>query len=549
MARLDRLEATAKEVAQIAAAIGREFSFELLSMVVQKSEAEVTASLARLTDAELVFCRGTPPRAVFLFKHALLRDAAYGTLLRGSRQALHTRIAGALEERWPEVVEAQPELLAHHFSEAALYERALDYWQRAGERALRNAAYQEAIAHFDKALTAAGRLAESPTLQVLRLRLCIAQGQALIHAKGYAAPETTAAFSRARDLAASVDDTAERLPAHYGLWAGSWVRGELEQARESAQAFVEATADQPGSAEAGVAHRLLGSTSWLRGDFQSARAHLEKSLSIYDSERDHELAFRFAQDTGVSALVVLGMTLWPLGMIHRAAECAEQAVERAVESRQIATLAFAHGYKALFEMMRQDVSRAGEHATALLALASEHAMPQWFAIGTFAQGWARWHAGECVYGEKGMADAMALFKEQRIRFPVPLCAVLFAAIEAHSGRIDVALATLDDTLAEVERSGQHHFTAEIHRQQGELLMRLLRIEQGEAALKRAIETARLQAARTFELRASTRLARLWRDQGKPARARELLAPIRGSFTEDFDMREVREACDLLGELG
>ena len=549
MARLDRLGATAKEVAQIAAAIGREFSYELLSIVVQKNQVEVTASLARLTDAELIFCRGTLPRAVFLFKHALLRDAAYGTLLRGSRQALHARIAGALEERWPEVVEAQPELLAHHFTEAALHERALDYWQRAGERALRGAAYQEAIAHLDKALTAAERLTESPTLQVLRLRLCIAQGQALIHAKGYAAPETTAAFSRARDLAAGVDDTTECLPAYYGLWAGSWVRGELAQARESAEAFVNATANQPRSAEGGVAQRLLGSTSWLQGDFHSARAHLERSLSIYNSERDHELAFRFAQDTGVSALIVLGMTLWPLGETGRASECAEQAVTRAVESKQIATLAFAHGYKVLFEMMRQDVSRAGEHATALLALASEHAMPQWFAIGTFAQGWARWHAGDRVCGEKGMADGMALFNEQRIRFPVPLCAALFAAIEAHSGRIDVALATLDDTLAEVERSGQHHFTAEMYRQQGELLMRLPRVEQGEAALKRAVEVARSQAARAFELRASTSLARLWRDQGKLAQARELLAPIHGSFTEDFEMRDVREAWDLLGELG
>ena len=154
-----------------------------------------------------------------------------------------------------------------------------------------------------------------------------------------------------------------------------------------------------------------------------------------------------------------------------------------------------------------------------------------------------------MYGEKGMADGMALFNEQRIRFPVPLCATLFAAMEAHSGGIDVALASLDDTLAEVERSGQHHFTAEMYRQQGELLIRLPRIEQGEAALKRAIEVARSQAARTFELRASTSLARLWRDQGKPAQARKLLALIHGSFTEDFEMREVREARDLLGELG
>jgi hypothetical protein len=297
----------------MAAAIGREFSYDLLVSVAQKNEQDVSASLARLTDAGLAFCRGTLPRAVFLFKHALVRDAAYGTLLRGSRQALHARIARALEDRWPEVVEGQPELLAHHFTEAGLNDRALEYWQRAGERALRNAAYQEAIAHLEKALAALERLTESPALRLLRLRLRIAQGQALIHAKGYAAPETTAAFSRARDLAAGVEDVTECLPAHYGLWAGSWVRGELAQARESAAAFVNGTANKPSTAEAGVGQRLLGSTSWLEGDYLAARAHLEKSLSIYDRERDHDLAFRFAQDTSVSALIVLAMTLWPLG--------------------------------------------------------------------------------------------------------------------------------------------------------------------------------------------------------------------------------------------
>jgi class 3 adenylate cyclase len=547
MARLDRLGATSKETAQIAAAIGREFAYELLCMVAQKSQEEVTASLARLTDAGLVFCRGLPPQAIFLFKHALVRDAAYGTLLRGARQLLHGRIATALEERWPEIVEVQPELLAHHFTEAALHERALAYWQRAGERALRTAAYREAIAHLEKALEVAERLAESPTLRLLRLRLSIAQGQALIHARGYADPETTSAFSRARDLAAGVEDVTERFPAYYGLWSGSWVRGEIGQARESAEAFVNGTANMPKSAEAGVAQRLLGSTSWLQGDFLSARAYLERSLSIYDGKRDHELAFRFAQDTGVSALIVLAMTLWPLGEADKAHRCAMQAIERAIESKHVATIAFAQGYKALFDMMRRDASNAGQHAETLLALAREHSMPQWFAIGTFAQGWARWHSGDCEVGKKGMDNAMALFNERRIRFPVPLCAGLWAETAAHSGQIDAALAILDDTLSEVEGSGQHHFTAEVHRQQGELLT-FKRPLTGETALERAIEIARRQQARTFELRASISLARLWCNQGKRIQARDLLAPIYTWFSEGFDMPDLKQARTLLGEM-
>lgn len=550
MARLDRLGTTTKEIAQIAAAIGREFSYELLTVVAQRGHEEVTTSLGRLTDAGLVFCRGTLPRAVFLFKHALVRDTAYGTLLRGPRQALHAIIAGALEERWPETVEAQPELIAHHFKEAALNERALGYWQRAGERALSGAAYQEAIVHFENALAAADSLVESPMLRVLRVRLRIAQGQALIHAKGYAAAETTAAFSGARELAARVENVAESFPAYYGLWAGSWVRGELDQARESAEAFVNDTANQPGSAEAGIAQRLLGATFWLEGDFRSAQAYLERSLSIYDGERDHDLALRFAQDTGVSALVVLAMTLWPLGEIGRAVQCARQAIARAVETRHVATLAFAYGYKALFEMMRGNALEERGLADALLALAREHAMPQWFAIGTFAQGWARWHAGDRYVGRNAMRDGMNLFNEQRIRFAAPLCSGVLAAVEAASGHTDVALANLNDALAEVEISGQHHFTAELYRQRGELLNHERRPgTTGEADLARAIEVARRQSARSFELRACMSLARLWRDQGKHAEARDLLAPIYGWFTEGFETPELKQAKAVLAVLG
>ena len=550
MARLDRLGTTTKEIAQIAAAIGREFSYELLTVVAQRGHEEVTTSLSRLTDAGLVFCRGTIPRAVFLFKHALVRDTAYGTLLRGPRQALHANIAGALEERWPETVEAQPELIAHHFTEAALNERALGYWQRAGERALSGAAYQEAIVHFEKALAAADSLVESSMLRVLRVRLRIAQGQALIHAKGYAAAETTAAFSSARELAARVENVAESFPAYYGLWAGSWVRGELDQARESAEAFVNGTANQPRSAEAGIAQRLLGATFWLEGDFRSARAYLERSLSIYDGERDHDLALRFAQDTGVSALVVLAMTLWPLGEIGRAGQCAKQAIARAVETKHVATLAFAYGYKALFEMMRGNVLEQRGLADTLLALAREHAMPQWFAIGTFAQGWARWHAGDRHVGKNAMRDGMTLFNEQRIRFAAPLCCGVLAAIEAASGHTDVALANLDDALAEVEMSGQHHFTAELYRQRGELLNHERRPSAtAEADLARAIEVARRQSARSFELRACTSLARLWREQGKHTEAHNLLAPIYGGFAEGFETPDLKQAKAVLAVLG
>ena len=549
MARLDRLGA-AKEMAQIGAVIGREFSHALLAAVAGKAEAELQSALHRLMAAGLLFRQGVPPHATYLFKHALVQDAAYGTLLREPRRALHARIAEVLRDRFTTIADAEPEVVAHHFTQAALAEAGIEWWSKAGERALRSSAYEEAIAHLEKALVLAGALAESPAQRLLRLRLQIANGQALIHARGFAAPETAAAFSRAREFASGVEDVTERFPVYYGLWAGSWVRGEFAQMREPALAFLDDTKNRPGTREASIAHRLLGSTCWLQGDFIGARMHLENSLAIYDSERDRDFAFRFGQDTGVSAMIILALTLWPLGEIKGASQCADEATTQAALSTHVATEAFAHGYKSLFEMMRRDAGCALHEGEVLLGLAREHVMPQWLAIGTFTLGWARWHSGDREAGEKEMRNGMALFREQGIRFPLPLCAVLLAEIEDELGRIEHALAILDDALADAERTGQHHFDAELHRQRGALLLRKTPndVTAAEAAFIRAIEVARSQQTRTFELRAAMGLARLWRYQGKPQQARELLAPVYGWFTEGFDTRDLKEAKALLTEL-
>jgi predicted ATPase len=219
-------------------------------------------------------------------------------------------------------------------------------------------------------------------------------------------------------------------------------------------------------------------------------------------------------------------------------------------STHVATEAFAHGYKSLFQMMRRDVGRALHEGEVVLGLAREHVMPQWLAIGTFTQGWARWHSGDREAGEKEMRKGMALFREQGIRFPLPLCAVLLAEIEDQLGRNDHALAILDDALADAERTGQHHFDAELHRQSGAILLRKTPsdVTAAEAAFMRAIEVARSQQTRTFELRAAMGMARLWRSQDKPQLARQLLAPIYGWFTEGFDTRDLKEAKALLDKL-
>ena len=547
-ARLDRL-GEAREVAQIGAVLGRDFSYRLLRDVSSSTagfdEPRLQAALDRLTEADLLFVDGAPPTAAYRFKHALIQDAAYESLLKSRRQALHRRAAEALL-----AADAEPEPIAHHFTEAGLDALAIEWWSKAGERALRTSAYEEAIAHLEKALALAGALAESPTQRLLRLRLQIAYGQALIHARGFASQETTAAFSRAREFASGIEEVTERFPVYYGLWASSWVRGELAQMREPAQAFLDDTKATPGTREASIAHRLLGSTCWLQGDFVGARMHLENSLAIYNRERDRDFAFRFGQDSGVSAMIVLALTLWPLGEINRASQYAVEATTQAARSTHVATQAFAHGFKSLFEMMRRDAGCALHEGEVLLGFAQEHVMPQWLAIGTFTLGWARWHSGDREAGEKEMRNGMALFREQGIRFPLPLCAVLLAEIEDEIGRIGPALTILDDALADAERTGQHHFDVELHRQRGALLLRKTPndVAAAEAAFMRAIEVAHSQQTRTFELRAAMSMARLLRDQGKPQQARGLLAPVYGWFTEGFDTRDLKEAKALLEAL-
>jgi predicted ATPase len=393
-------------------------------------------------------------------------------------------------------------------------------------------------------------LVENPTQRLLRLRLQIAYGQALIHARGYAAPETAAAFSRAREFASGIEDVTERFPVYYGLWAGSWVRGELAQMLEPAEAFLRDTKIRPGTREASIAHRLLGATCWLQGDFIGAKKHLECSLAIYDSERDRDFAFRFGQDTGVSAKIGLALALLPLGEISSALLHADEAARQADHSTHVATMAFAHGFKSIFEMMCREGGHALQEGEVLIDLAREHVMPQWLAIGTFTLGWARWHSGDREAGQKAMHNGVALLREQGIRFPLPLCTALLAETEAEMGAIERALAILDDTLADTERTNCQYFDAELHRLRGELLHRENANDAAaaEAALMRAIEVARSQQTRTFELRAAMSLARLWRDQGKPQQARDLLAPVYGWFTEGFDTRDLKEAKALLDEL-
>jgi tetratricopeptide (TPR) repeat protein len=492
MARLDRL-APVKEVAQICAAIGREFSYALLSTVADRDEDELKSALAQLEKAELVFRSGEPHNAVHNFKHALLQDMAYESILKSRRQVLHRRMAEGLHDRFPTICETQPEITAHHLTQAGLVDDAGEWWGRAGDRALRSSPYHEAIAHIQKALGLPDKLSDRSARKLVQLRLQIAYGNALISTRGYGAPEVSAAFVRARELAEGIDNPSERLSAHYGLWVGSLVRSELPQMRHLAAAFSVAQR-RPTSPEAGIAHRISGMTCWFQGDFIAARTHLEQALAIYRPERDRDLAFRFGHDYAIAARIFLALVLWPLGEVNRAHHLAEESISHAVYRGHMPTLVYTHFHKSVLDAVRPEPARAVPHVDAVLSLSREHGLSLYSRAVIIFHGWTRWHLGDREVGAAKMQRGIAL----------PLVGQIATALylplneaEADSGNVESALAITTDQLAEIQRTGQQCFMAVMYRLRGELLCKSDSVDKSEAekAFLQAIETARDQKTR------------------------------------------------------
>ena len=343
MARLDRL-GPAREVAQVGSVIGRGFSYALLRDVAGLEDAPLQAALEKLAEADILLVQGAPPESDYRFKHALIQDAAYENLLKSRRQVLHRRVAEILRgDRFAATAAAEPEVLAHHFTQAGMTDAAIEWWGKAGDQALRRSAFQEATAHLGKAIEMADKAAGAAAPQGSdRLRLQISYGNALISARGYGAQETTAAFARARELVAQAEDAADRFSAYYGLWVGPFTRGELVPMREVVEALLRDCESQPKSPEAGIAHRLAGTTNWYAGDFEEARVHLEHALAIFDPQRDRDLAYRFGHDVGVAEMAYLAMVRWSLGEIDRARRLAEEMVTQAIQTGHIPTVVYGH---------------------------------------------------------------------------------------------------------------------------------------------------------------------------------------------------------------
>ena len=551
MARLDRL-APVKEVAQIGAVVGREFDHELLAAVVPLDEEALREALRQLTEAELLFRRGTPPEATYSFKHALVQDAAYQSLLRSRRQQLHARIAQVLERDFAAAMETRPEVLAHHYTEADLGQAAVDYWLRAGQRAIERSAYLEAIAHLRKGLSLLERLADTPERSQREYQLQSAVGGALVATKGFASPEVEAAYLAARDAARRMADPSQLFTATWGLWLVYQQRARFETAQDLLRDLFT-LADRAGDPGLRLqAHHASWTTSLYLPDLSACWRHAEQGIALYDGGRHHDHKFRYGgHDPGACCRYNGAVALWQLGYPQRAAQVVGDAVALAEELAHPVTLAVTLMFACFVHQHRREASLVQDLARRTIALCAEQGLVQHIlATGAIMQGWANAVRGAAGDSTREMRQGLDALQATSVDVRRPYYLALFAEACARDGELDQGLRAIAAALDLVERTGERRWEAEIRRLNGELLLARSSENraQAEACFRTACEIARNQSGRSLELRATTSLARLWAERGERRKAHDLLAPVYGWFTEGFDTADLKGAKDLLEEL-
>ena len=552
MARLDRLGPMCKEIAQVGAAIGRDFSYELLAGAAQRTEAELRDALGRLVDAGLVLQRGVLPEATFLFKHALVQDTAYGMLLRGPRHVLHARIARALVERYPSVEEIQPQILARHFTEAGLLEKAVTYWCRAGQQSAAKSALVEAVAQLRRGLRLVADLPETREHKQQERDLHIALAGTLVWAKGFAHPEVVQAFGRARSLVLETGATGSipHFAALHGLVLADFIGGKPKEALEQAKEFLSLAQYQKDSGLELAGHRLVGTTLIAIGDYPPALSHLEHAMALYAPQDHREMAFRFGADIDVMAFCYYTLALWHAGYPDQASKAAREALRDARRSVHHHTLAWSLvgiGMTAISARRAAEMEELGSEA---VAVTTEYGFPLYLGWGLILQGWALAQRGQGRVAVERIRRGTEAIEATGARVHRPIYLGLLAEALALTGNFEEGLAVLAEALATADASRARGNDAELHRLWGDLLRRSPSPDWTtvEASFRKALAVAREQGTRGFELRAAVSLARLLSDQGRWGEANDVLAPVYGSFTEGFDTPEFKEAQALLAAL-
>jgi class 3 adenylate cyclase/predicted ATPase len=547
MARLDRL-ASVRLVAQIGAAIGREFSYVLLHAVSRLEEDELQSALDRLVASELVFQRGTPPEAVYSFKHALVQDAAHSSLLRNTRQQLHAQIADTLETQSPELMDSQPEIFAQHYAEAGLVEKSVAYWGNAGRRSAARSAMAEASAQFQKGLDQLALLPETPQRWQQELEFWSGLGAALRFAKGQATPEMGHAFARARSLWEQLGSPSQFLHIPYGQSLHHTVLGELGLAQRLDEDLLRLSRERDDSAGIVLGHDCFGRDMLIAGSFGSARAHLEEVVALYDPISHGSLVHQTGSYPQVISRGYLAIALFCLGFPDGALAQSNAVIAEARRLAHPPTLTVSLSTDARLLSLTGDYAALDQRAGQLIAVATEQGFPLYRVLGTIYRGWVKANTGDLQAGISllrcGSNSYIATGMQTRICYHT---ALLAKACEI-AGQIEEALGHVDNALQLAEAIGERWLMAELYRHKGELMLRQGYSNAPEEFYREALGIAQEQEAKLWELRAAVSLARLYCDQGHRSEAHDLLAPVYGWFTEGFGTQDLKSARVLLDEL-
>jgi len=555
-ARLDRL-GPAREVAQIGAVVGRDFSYALIRAVANMEDAALQAALERLAEADILLVQGLPPESVYRFKHALIQDAAYENLLKSRRQALHRSVAEALRDNLAATAAAEPELLAHHFTQAGLTEAAIEWWGQAGQRSLERSALVEAAEQLTRALVQIATLPGTPALRRQQIKLQVSLMTPLVHVKGYAAPETKAAAERARLLIEQAEALGEPpedplllFVVLYGFWAANYIAFNGDIVRDLGAQFFALVEKQATIAPQMIGHRLMGTSLLSTGEIAEARAHFDKGIALYDPTEHRTLATRFGVDVRVSILSYRSWALWMLGYPEAALADAEAALSDAREIGQAATLMFALNYTSLPHIFRGDYSKAKAVVDELVVLADEKGTLIWKASGLSLQGILLALSGKPAEAIPMIISGRSMYESTGATLGLSWRSPHLSAAYAELGQFDDAWRCVNEAITAVEATKETWCEAESHRVAGEIALKSpeANAPNAQAHFERALAVARAQQAKSWELRAAMSMARLLRDQGKRDEARDQLAPVYGWFTEGFDTLDLKDAKALLDEL-
>jgi class 3 adenylate cyclase/predicted ATPase len=546
MARLDQL-ASVKEIIQIGATIGRQFTYELLAQLTRFKEKALIDALEQLIAADLIYAHGKPPRATYIFKHALIQDAAYGSQLRGKRQTLHVRIAKMLEERFPERVRTEPELLAQHYNGAGLTNEALGYWLKAGQRALARSAYREALAHINTAMAMLKDLPEGTERDQHELALQTLLGRISLATKGFSAAATGTAYARARELCSRLGETRQIFPVLYGIWTFHMVRADHATAMEVAQECLQRAHHSEDTAALLMGYRIVGSSYFIAGDCKAAREHLEKALTLYRPHMHNDSVFDYGNDYKTGILDFLSQTLFALGYPDQAQAIATEALHHAEQLDHAYTLGYALHWCNLIAIHRREPGIVQEQAQRLLRLSSDQGFSYWLGMANFQMGSALVEQGEADKAIPLIEQGIAGHRSAGSAIVLPMMLYFLARAYTRAGRLTQATEPLQEAIDQAQSTGEHWFLAELQRFQGELLMLIepASIERAEALFQQALTLAQRQHAKAWQLRAAISLARLWWQQGKTDSALELLRSIYRQFEEGFATADLVEAKQLL----